>query len=416
MCGEKSESELATEIVFLHIVISLSVLLFAAKLFAELFHRINMPIVLGELLAGIVVGPFALGSLPLFNGEPLVVLDETLRHIGGIAAIVILFIAGLEITPREFLRGGAASFTVGSLGVVVPFFVGYYVFTLFGGLVSLQSLLVATALTATSIAISIQVLTELGKMQSNEARIILGAAIVDDILAIAALSVVTTMAQTGNLTPNIIDIALLILKILGLFAALLVGAILVVPRILHVEQLWKSKGSIEGITTAAFFGAAGIAAFVGLSPIVGAFAVGMAVASTRLIRQVEEYVSKLEIIFAPLFFAIIGAQVDLRGINLNVLYLTAIIVSVAISTKLVGCGLPAMIFLKGDKSRAMKVGIGMISRGEVGLIVAGVGVSAGALSADIYTAIIVMVAATTIITPIWLKTAYKKEAAVSSVS
>ena len=416
LCGEKSESELATEIVFLHIVISLSVLLFAAKLFAELFHRINMPIVLGELLAGIVVGPFALGSLPLFNGEPLVVLDETLRHIGGIAAIVILFIAGLEITPREFLRGGAASFTVGSLGVVVPFFVGYYVFTLFGGLASLQSLLVATALTATSIAISIQVLTELGKMQSNEARIILGAAIVDDILAIAALSVVTTMAQTGNLTPNIIDIALLILKILGLFAALLVGAILVVPRILHVEQLWKSKGSIEGITTAAFFGAAGIAAFVGLSPIVGAFAVGMAVASTRLIRQVEEYVSKLEIIFAPLFFAIIGAQVDLRGINLNVLYLTAIIVSVAISTKLVGCGLPAMIFLKGDKSRAMKVGVGMISRGEVGLIVAGVGVSAGALSADIYTAIIVMVAATTIITPIWLKTAYKKEPAVSSVS
>jgi Kef-type K+ transport system membrane component KefB len=397
-------------------VISLSVLLFAAKLFAELFHRINMPIVLGELLAGIVVGPFALGSLPLFNGEPLVVLDETLRHIGGIAAIVILFIAGLEITPREFLRGGVASFTVGSLGVVVPFFVGYYVFTLFGGLASLQSLLVATALTATSIAISIKVLTELGKMQSNEARIILGAAIVDDILAIAALSVVTTMAQTGNLTPNIIDIALLILKILGLFAALLVGAILVVPRILHVEQLWKSNASIEGITTAAFFGAAGIAAFVGLSPIVGAFAVGMAVASTRLIRQVEEYVSKLEIIFAPLFFAIIGAQVDLRGINLNVLYLTAIIVSVAISTKLVGCGLPAMIFLKGDKSRAMKVGVGMISRGEVGLIVAGVGVSAGALSADIYTAIIVMVAATTIITPIWLKTAYKKEAAVSSVS
>jgi Kef-type K+ transport system membrane component KefB len=405
--------ELATEIVFLHIVISLSVLLFAAKLFAELFHRINLPIVLGELLAGIVVGPFALGSLPLFNGEPLVVLDETLKNIGGIAAIVILFIAGLEITPREFLRGGTASFTVGSLGVVVPFFVGYYVFTLFGGLASLQSLLVATALTATSIAISIQVLTELGKMQSKEARIILGAAIVDDILAIAALSVVTTMVQTGNLTPNIIDIVLLILKILGLFAALMVGAILLVPRILHVEQLWKSKGSIEGITTAAFFGAAGIAAFVGLSPIVGAFAVGMAVASTRLIRQVEEYVSKLEIIFAPLFFAIIGAQVDLRGINLNVLYLAGVIVAIAIITKLIGCGLPSIIFLK-EKSKAMKVGIGMISRGEVGLIVAGVGVSAGALSADIYTAIIIMVAATTIITPIWLKTAYKKEAAVSS--
>jgi Kef-type K+ transport system membrane component KefB len=398
---------------FLHIVITLSILLFAAKLFAELFHRIKMPVVLGELLAGIIVGPFALGGLAIFNGEPLVVLDETVRHIGEISAIVILFIAGLEITPREFLKGGAASFTVGSLGVIVPFFVGYYVFTTIIGLEALQAMLIATALTATSIAISIQVLTELEKMKSKEARLILGAAIVDDILAIAALSVVTTMVQTGNTTPNVIDITFLILKILGLFAAVLVGAILVVPRILHVERLWRSEGSIEGITTAAFFGAAGIAAIVGLSPIVGAFSIGMAVASTRVIKKIEEYVSKLGIIFAPLFFAIIGAQVDLRGINLNVLYLAGVIIAVAIITKLVGCGLPAMIFLK-EKSKAMRVGIGMISRGEVGLIVAGVGVSTGALTTDIYTSVIIMVAVTTIITPVWLKMAYKKDDALES--
>jgi Kef-type K+ transport system membrane component KefB len=407
----------AESISFLHIVITLSILLFAAKVFAELFHRIKMPVVLGELLAGIIVGPFALGGIPIFNGEPLVVLDETVRHIGEISAIVILFIAGLEITPREFLRGGAASFTVGSLGVIVPFFVGYYVFTTIIGLEALQAMLIATALTATSIAISVQVLSELGKMKSKEARLILGAAIVDDILAIAALSVVTTMVQTGNTTPNVIDIIFLILKILGLFAAVLVGAILVVPRILHVERLWRSEGSVEGITTAAFFGAAGIAAIVGLSPIVGAFSIGMAVASTRVIKQIEEYVSKLGIIFAPLFFAIIGAQVDLRGINLNVLYLAGILIAVAIITKLVGCGLPALIFLKGNnKSRAIKIGIGMISRGEVGLIVAGVGVSAGTITTDIYTSVIIMVAVTTIITPIWLKMAYKKDALESGES
>jgi Kef-type K+ transport system membrane component KefB len=140
---------------FLHVVISLSVLLFAAKIFAELFARIKLPIVLGELVAGIIVGPFALGGLPIFNGEPLVVLDETIIFIGEISAIVILFIAGLEITPREFLRGGAASFIVGSMGVIVPFFLGYYAFTLYG-LPGLESVLVATALTATSIAISVQ--------------------------------------------------------------------------------------------------------------------------------------------------------------------------------------------------------------------------------------------------------------------
>jgi Kef-type K+ transport system membrane component KefB len=395
------------ESTFLHVIISLGILLFAAKLMAELFHRLKLPVVLGELLAGIIVGPFAIGGLLLFNGEPIVALDETVRHIGEIAAIVILFVAGLHITPREFLRGGAASFTVGSIGVILPFFVGYYVFTAFG-IDALQSMLVATALTATSIAISIQVLTELGRMHSKEARLILGAAIVDDILAIAALSVVTTMVQTGNIAPDVVEITLLILYILGIFAALLVGAVFIVPRILHVERLWKSKGSIEGLVTAAFFGAAGIAAFAGLSPIVGAFAVGMAVASTRVIKQIEEYVGKLEIIFAPLFFAIIGAQVDLRGVNLTVLYLTGVIVAVAVGTKLVGCGLPAMLFLK-NRGKSMKVGIGMVSRGEVGLIVAGVGASAGALSADIYTAVIIMVAATTIITPIWLKMAYRKD-------
>jgi Kef-type K+ transport system membrane component KefB len=364
-------------------------------------------LILYVFLAGIIIGPYALGGLPLFNGEPLVILDETIKHIGELAAIVILFVAGLEITPREFLRGGASSFTVGALGVIVPFFVGYFVFSLYG-LEALETLLIATALTATSIAISIQVLTSLGKMQTREARLILGAAIVDDILAIAVLSVVLTMVQTGNTTPDIMEITFLILKILGLFVALLVGSVLIVPRILHRERLWKSQGSIEGITTAIFFGGAGIAALVGLSPIVGAFAIGMAVASTRLIKQVEEYVHRLQIIFAPLFFAIIGAQVDLRGINLDVLLIAGILVAIAIVTKMLGCGLPSLIFLK-DKNKAMRVGIGMVSRGEVGLIVAGVGATSGVVSGDVYTAIIVMVAVTTIITPIWLKKAYQKE-------
>ncbi|KAA2283484.1 MAG: cation:proton antiporter [Candidatus Nitrosocosmicus sp.] len=398
---------MAAESVFIHIIISLSILLFTAKIFAEIFQRIKQPVVLGELLAGIIVGPYALGGIPLFDGQPLVVLDETVKHIGELAAIIILFIAGLEITPREFLRGGVASFTVGALGVIVPFFVGFIVLS-FYGLNTFEILLIATALTATSIAISIQVLTELGKMQSKEARLILGAAIVDDILAIAILSVVVTMVQSGDGIPQIMDIAFLILKILGLFAVLLISAVLIIPRILHRERLWRSKGSIEGITTAIFFGIAGLAAYVGLSPIVGAFAAGMAVASTKLIKQVEEYAHKLQFIFAPLFFAIIGAQVDLRGINIEVLIIAGIIITIAVLSKLVGCGLPSLLFLK-DKTKSMRVGVGMISRGEVGLIVAGVGVSSGVLSTDVYTSIILMVAVTTIITPIWLKKTYKNK-------
>ena len=170
-----------------------------------------------------------MGSLPLFDGQALVILNETVRQIGEIAGIVILFIAGLEITPREFLKGGAASFTVGACGVIVPFFVGYYVFVLFG-LGGLQAVLTATALTATSIAISVRVLTELGKMQTKEVKLILGAAIVDDILAIAVLSVVTTMVQTGNMTPDFFSIIFLIFKILVIFVALLIGVIFIGPK------------------------------------------------------------------------------------------------------------------------------------------------------------------------------------------
>lgn len=388
-------------------LISLAVLLFTAKIFAEIFNKLRLPVVLGELTAGIIMGPFAFGSIPIFDGKPLVILNETVLQIGEIAGIVILFIAGLEITPREFLRGGAASFTIGACGVIVPFFLGYYIFTIYG-LQGLQAILVATALTATSVAITVSVLTELGKMQTREAKIILGAAIVDDILAIAVLSVVVTMVQTGNMAPNIIDILFLILKILGIFAALLIGAIIIIPRLLHAERLWKARGSIEGIVTASFFGASAIAAAVGLSPIVGAFSVGMAVASTKIIKRVEEYVDKLEIIFAPLFFAIIGAQVNLTGVNLDVLYLSGIIIIVAIVSKLAGCGLPALLFLR-NKSKAIKVGIGMISRGEVGLIVAGIGVTTGVLSSNIYTTVIIMIAITTLVTPLWLKKAYSKE-------
>ncbi|MFQ5941392.1 MAG: cation:proton antiporter [Nitrososphaerales archaeon] len=397
---------MAVEIEFIRTIIAICLFLFAAKLLAEGFHRAKLPIVLGELLAGIIIGPFALGGLPLFNGEPLVVLNESVRVIGEIGAIVILFIAGMHVTPREFFKGGVASLTVGSIGVAVPFFVGFYVFSIFG-FEALQAMLVATALTATSIAISVQVLSHLGKLQSAEARLILGAAIVDDILALAVLSVVTSMVQTG-VTVDPIEITFLILKVLGIFAALLIASIVILPRIIAKADLWKAKGSVEAVATAAFFGLAALAASVGLSPIVGAFAAGMALASTPILKRLEEYVGKLEFIFAPLFFAIIGAQVDLTGVNLNVLLLGGILIGIAIVTKIVGCGFPAMLFLK-NKDKSMKVGIGMVSRGEVGLIVAGVGVTSGILTGDIYTVVILMVAVTTIITPLLLKWSYRKE-------
>ena len=400
---------MAAETHFIETIISVGILLFAAKLMAELFLRLKLPIVLGELLAGMIVGPFAFGAFMIgADGKPLMQINDEIRFLGFMGSIVILFMAGLEMTPKEFLKGGKASFTVGTLGVVVPFFAGLLIFGMFG-FDALESMLIATALTATSIAISIQVLSEFGKIKSPEARLIIGAAIVDDILAIAVLSVVTSIAGGEGGIENIdaMDVTIKILEVLGFFAAMLIASVLLIPKLV-TTRLWKAKGGIEGIATASFFGAAALAGSIGLSPIVGAFAVGMSLSTTRVFEKVEHYIGKIGLIFAPLFFAIIGAQVDFREVNFEILVLSGIIIAVAIATKLFGCGLPAMLFLK-NRAQGMRVGIGMISRGEVGLIVAGVGVTAGILTSEVYSTIVIMVAVTTIITPIWLKMEYRKE-------
>ena len=400
---------MAADAHFIEIIIAVGILLASAKLMGELFSRIKLPIVLGELIAGMIIGPFALGAFLLHpeTGESILQIGPEIRTLGEIGAIVILFMAGLEMTPKEFLRGGKASFTVGTLGVVVPFFAGLLVFQAFG-YDALQAMMIATALTATSIAISIQVLKEFNKIKSPEARLIIAAAVVDDILAIAVLSVVTSFGGAEAIDNiDLLDVTFTILKVLGFFAAILIAAIFIIPKVI-TPRIWKSTGSVEGIATASFFGAAAIAGTLGLSPIVGAFAVGMALSATKVFEKIENFISRIGLIFAPLFFAIIGAQVDFRTVNLDVLMLSAVVIAIAISTKLLGCGLPSILFLK-NKTAGMRVGIGMISRGEVGLIVAGVGLSSGVLTGDVYTTIVLMVAVTTIITPIWLKMDYRKE-------
>lgn len=390
-------------------ILGVGILLLASKLMAELFLRFQMPMVLGELVAGIIIGPFALGAYLIGpDGTSLVTLTPEIRTLGEIGAIVILFMAGLEMTPKEFIRGGKASFTVGTLGVVVPFFVGLFIFQEFG-FDTYQAMLIATALTATSIAISIQVLNEFGKLKTPEARLIIGAAVVDDILAIAVLSVVTSIGGNGGDMSTIapVDVIINILWVLGFFAGMMLVAAVVLPRIMN-SRLWKGKGSIEAIATASFFGAAALAGTFGLSPIVGAFAVGMALSTARVFKRVEHFTDKIGLIFAPLFFVIIGAQVDLRSVDLHILALSGVVIVIAVLTKLLGCGVPAMLFLK-SRARGLRVGIGMISRGEVGLIVAGVGVAAGSLSNTTYSTIILMVAVTTVITPLWLKAEYRRE-------
>lgn len=380
-------------------IVAVSILLFGAKLLAELFAHFHLPVILGELGAGMALGPFYFaGLVPI---QPAVIqVNDVVLAFAQIGAIVILFVAGLEMPFREFVRGGTASFTTGTLGVLLPFFGGLLLFTLLG-FDTPASLMVAAALTATSIAISIETLREVGRLKSPEGKLVIGAAVVDDVLAIAVLSVVISLITGDRTSIDPFGVFLVLGGVLLLFALLLVVSVAVAPRLTEAK-IWRTPGSIETVVTALFFGMAALAAAIGLSPIVGAFAVGMALAGANVAQRMRDYVEKLEFIFRPLFFAVIGAQVNLAGITPEMLLIGVGLILVAIATKIVGCGLPASFFLKSRVGGRI-VGIAMISRGEVGLIVAGLAIASGAISSSIYAIVVLMVVATTVLTPLWLK-------------
>jgi Kef-type K+ transport system membrane component KefB len=183
---------------------------------------------------------------------------------------------------------------------------------------------------------------------------------------------------------------------------MLLAAVYIFPRIINLTELWKSEGIVESLATAFAFGLASLSAFVGLSPVVGAFAAGMAMASSNAILQIKSYIEKLKLIFGPLFFAVIGTYFDLSQVlNVNVL-LVLIVVLVAVISKVAGCGLPAAYFLRNRRS-GLSVGIGMISRGEVGFIIAGLGLTGGILASQTYNALLIVILVTTIISPIMLR-------------
>ena len=391
-------------------IITISVLVFAAKALGELFAKAKIASVLGELTAGIILGPFALGSLITISGSPVIQINEIVTAFGEIGGILILFSAGLEMTFSDFRKVGAAGFTVGTTGVVVPFIMGYGLATLLGFGTG-ASLVVAASLVATSISITAVVLQELNKTRAPEAKVIISAAVVDDVLGLAILGVIVSFISSSAASVNPVNIVLIILESLAIWLALVVSASIIVPKIINLtSRKGKHEETVEAAATASCFGASALAAYIGLSPIVGAYAAGMAVSSSKSIDKIKNYSKKITTIFAPIFFALAGAAFNFRSFitsDVFFYFFFVALVVIAIVGKVVGCGGAAAYFLR-DKDKALKVGIGMISRGEVGLIIAGVAITSGVVSQSIYSAIIGMIMITTIITPILLKIAYDK--------
>jgi Kef-type K+ transport system membrane component KefB len=393
----------------LRAIVTICILVFSAKVLGEIFSWRKIPSVLGELFAGIILGPFALGSLIAINGSPLIQINDIVRAFGEIGGILILFVAGLEMTFRDFRKVGTGGFVIGTVGVIVPFIMGYGL-SLALGLGTITGLVVGAALVATSISITALVLQELNQSRKVEARMMISAAVVDDVLGLAILGVIVSFISTS--TPmTALNVVVVISTSLALWLAMTVFAAVVLPRIINFTSKGKYEATVDAAATASCFGASALAAVLGLSPIVGAFAAGMAVASSNVIEKIRDYTKKVSVVFSPVFFALAGAQFDVRSFVTSdwfFYFFFVTLVIVAIVSKMIGCGLPAAFFLK-DRAKGTKVGYGMISRGEVGLIVAGVAISAGAITQSTYAAILGMIMITTVLAPILLRRAYDKD-------
>ena len=405
-----------------HLALQLGIILIAAKLMGELFERVlRQPAVLGELLAGVIIGPLALGGMhiagfdPLFTvphsegGEtPLIPVSVELFAVGQIAAIVLLFETGLNTDLRSFLRFAPQAALVAVGGVILPFLFGDLITVAFGyadGFMDPPALFVGTIMTATSVGITARVLEDLRRLDSPEGVTILGAAVVDDVIGILLLTIVAGIGVAGSV--ELSDVALVGLKALGFWLALTGGGILLARYIVA----GMGRISVEGATLALAFAlaliAAAVAEFFGLAMIIGAYSIGLALSQTDLRRQLEEPLQGLYHALVPIFFVVMGMLVDVPAM-FSAIGFGLVVVALALVGKVVGSGLPALI-AGFSRMGAWRVGVGMAPRGEVGLIVAGIGVSEGIIDQPLFGVAVLMTIGTTFIAPIFLVPAFRSQ-------
>ncbi len=366
------------------VLTQLFAVLVAAKAGNELFRRLRQPTVVGEILGGLVVGPAVLGWYTV-NSETSLFAE--------IGVVLLLFQVGLETRLHDLLRVGPTALAVGVLGVALPFGGGFLAAELAGGDLALAVFL-AAALTATSVGITSNVLRDLGAMSTRSGRIILGAAIIDDVLAIMILSVATGVAAGGVETARV---ASLVVVAVLFIAVVVVGGtrILARRRSLLTDPEFAETPLLPGMIV--MLGLAALASFIGLAAIIGAFLAGMVVGESSERHALETEVAPVAAFFTPFFFGFIGAQVDLTALaDLSTVLLLAGITALAVVSKFVGAFIGA---LREGRARATLIGWGMIPRGEVGIVVAGLGLSSGAIETQIYSVVVGMAIVTTLIVP-----------------
>jgi len=387
-------------------LLQIAIILLTARFFAELANRLNIPSIIGELLAGIILGPSLLGWI-----EP----NDIIKLLAEIGIILLLFEVGLETELDKLIKSGKKAAIVAISGFVLPFVLGFVTSFYLFGLSALVSLFIGGTLTATSIGITIRVLADLNKHNSHEGQIVLGAAVIDDLLGVFLLAVLYEFSFAGEVTVN--NVLTIILYVSGFFLLAPVMAKLISPLIKHVDRKTELPGLIPAVLVSIVLLFAYLAHLSGAPNLIGGFVAGIALsrrfflplgtfikADPHFTASVHSQMKPIIQLFTPIFFVMVGLSLDLAAVDWTSLFIwlfSLTILAIAVLGKMIGP------FLIRDRlGTKLAIGMSMVPRGEVGLIFAEIGRSAGILDATTYAGIILVIAYTTLASPFWIRHYY----------
>jgi len=377
------------------VLLALFIVLAAGKLMAEAFERLRQPPAVGEILAGIIIGPSLLNWVQ--PGE----VTELLAELG---VIFLLFTVGLETRPSDIFRVGGRAAVVAVMGVLVPFAAGWGLLTLWPGYSWIEATFLGAAMIATSVGITARVLSQLGLLGTETARVILAAAVIDDVIGLLVLAVVSSLAGGAI---NYWHIGLIAALAIGFTVLTIAIGSRAVNRVARPVEALRTDHSLFLFALILCFGLAAIASLIGIAGIVGAFVAGVALSEQTDETTLHSQTEALMEFTVPFFLVNIGLHLNLAVFaSSQVIVLSIIVTVLAIVTKIIGCGLGAAGM---GKRRVLQVGVGMVPRGEVGIVVTQIGLALSALSEAIYGVVLTMAIATTILAPPMIKAVYAGE-------
>ena len=414
--------------IYFKFILSFALILIAARLGGEFAERyLKQPRVLGQLVAGVIISPFALGGL-IFGNDPIILNFATISGqfvqtgeaitdfnimeiISQIAVVILLFVAGVETDVRSFVRSGRTGGAVAIGGVILPFLFGYLItWALYPAIGMTGFLFMGAVLTATSIGVTAKILMDMGRLQTREGTTILVGAVVDDIIGIVILSVVVSMARTG-----VLDVAHALqvgaIGIVVWFALLIAG----VRFNKYISRIFihpfKSSGTMPIVAIIIGFLIAYLVTLIGLHPVVGAYVAGLMFAATKEREEILRGIRPVMLFLAPFFFCYLGMHVNFM-LPSQAWILAVILIALAALGKVIGCYIPARFVGRLSHNSSMIVGLGMVPRGEVGLIIAGAGLLAvGETFRELFVVAVLVSIATTMITPAMLKPFFRRAVA-----